>query len=43
MMKNVDSQKKKTPDHKYMTDLSDYNKIGIVFMSRHVFRTLYVY
>jgi len=26
-----------------MTDLSDYKKIGVVFSSRRVFRTLYVY
>jgi len=34
---------KKTLDHKYMTDLSDYKKIGVVLRSRRVFLTLYVY
>jgi len=41
--KNVDSQKKETLDQKYMTDLSDYKKIGVVLRSNRVFRTLYVY
>jgi len=36
-------KKKKTLDHKYMTDLSDYKKIGVALRSRRVFRTSYVY
>jgi len=35
------TKKKKTLDHKYRTDLSDYKKIGVVL--RMVFRTLYIY
>jgi len=43
MMKKCRFTKKKKIDHKYMTDLSDYKKIGVVLWSRRVFRTLYVY
>jgi len=41
--KKIDSQKKKTLDHKYVTDFSDYKKTGVVLRSRWVFRTLYIY
>jgi len=43
MMKNIDSQKKKTLDHMYVTDLSDYNNIDVAPRTRREFRTLYIY
>jgi len=41
MIKTLDLHK--TLDYKYVTDLSDYKKIGVVLQSRWVFRTLYIY
>jgi len=41
-LKKIDSQKKKTLDHKYVRDSSDYKKIGVVLRRRWLFRTLYI-
>jgi len=43
MMKKNRLKKKKTLIHKFVTDLSDYKKIGVVLRRRRVFRTLYIY